>query len=80
MKLLPQASAMELHIGTIAGKLNGLIPAQRRTAPHDQLSMPRPTCSGIRPSADAGCRRRLDDLGAAGQLALASDNTLPCSR
>src|SRR6266436_1682085 len=41
-KVLPQASATgNIHIGTIAGKLNGVIPAQTpngwRT---DQLSMP----------------------------------------
>ena len=45
--MLPVASAIgNIHIGTIAGKLNGVMPAHTpngwRT---DQLSMPRPTCS-----------------------------------
>ena len=47
MKVFPQAMAIgNIHIGTIAGKLNGVIPAHTPTGwRNDQLSMPRPTAS-----------------------------------
>ncbi|MNW10387.1 hypothetical protein D3C71_2075940 [compost metagenome] len=50
-KLLPVAIAIgNIHIGTIAGKLNGVMPA---TTPSGwrmlQASMPRPTCSVYSP-------------------------------
>src|SRR2546430_15787924 len=46
-KVLPQASATgNIHIGTIAGELKGVIPAQTPSGWRiDQLSMPRPTRS-----------------------------------
>ena len=71
-KVLPQASATgNIHIGTIAGKLNGVMPAQTPSGWRtDQLSMPRPTCSVNSPfdqMRDAA--GELDDLDAAHHLA-----------
>src|SRR5210317_909440 len=47
MKVFPQAIAIgNIHIGTIAGKLNGVIPAQTPNGWRiDQLSTPLPTFS-----------------------------------
>src|SRR5207248_2982138 len=56
MKVLPVAIAIgNIHIGTIAGKLNGVMPAQTpRGWRTDQLSMPRPTCSVNSPFSRCG--------------------------
>src|SRR5258708_38618045 len=80
IKLLPQASAIgNIHIGTIAGKLNGVIPAQTpngwRT---DQLSVPRPTCSVNSPFSRCGIPQA-DSTTSAPRVTslLAWVNTLP---
>ena len=68
MKQLPVASAMgSIHSGTMAGKLNGVIPA---TTPsgcrNDQLSIPVPTCSVNSPFKQVrNAGGKLDDLQAA---------------
>jgi hypothetical protein len=56
MKQLPQASATgNIHIGTIAGKLNGVMPAQTPKGwRKDQLSILRPTCSVVSPFIKCG--------------------------
>ena len=73
MKVLPQASAIgNIHIGTIAGKLNGVMPAHTPSGWRtDQLSMPRADLLGelaLQQMRDAA--GELDDLEAAGDLAL----------
>ena len=47
MKVLPQANAIgNIHIGTMAGKLNGVIPTVTPSGCKDEwISMPRPACS-----------------------------------
>src|SRR6516162_9203578 len=69
-KVLPQASATgNIHIGTIVGKLNGVIPAQTPSGWRtDQLSIPRPTCSVNSPLSRCGMPGEFDDLGAARDL------------
>ena len=54
--VLPQASATgNIHIGTITGKLNGVMPAQTPTGWRtEKLSMPRPTCSVTSPRIRCG--------------------------
>ena len=56
MKVLPQASAIgNIHIGTIAGKLNGVMPAHTPSGWRiDQVSMPRPTVSVNSPLSRCG--------------------------
>ncbi len=56
MKVLPQASAIgNIHIGTIAGKLNGVIPAQTPSGWRtDQLSIAVPTFSANSPLSSCG--------------------------
>ena len=71
--MLPQASAIgNIHIGTIAGKLNGVMPAHTPSGwRSDQLSMPRADLLGelaLQQMRDAA--GELDDLDAAGDLAL----------
>ena len=71
--MLPQASAIgNIHIGTIAGKLNGVMPAQTPSGWRtDQLSMPRADLLGelaLEQMRDAA--GELDDLDAARDLAL----------
>ena len=81
-KVLPQASAIgNIHIGTIAGKLNGVMPAQTpigwRT---DQLSMPRPTCSVNSPFSRCGMPQANSTTSTPRVISpCASENTLPCS-
>ena len=82
MKQLPQASASgAIHSGTIAGKLNGVMPA---TTPSgwrmDQLSMPVPTCSVNSPFRSCGMPVA-NSMFSSPRVAspLASDSTLPCS-
>ena len=83
MKVLPQARASgNIHSGTMAGKLKGVMPA---TTPSgwrmDQVSMPVPTCSVNSPLRSCGMpvansmfsRPRMTSP-------LASEKTLPCSR
>ncbi len=70
---MPQASAIgNIHIGTIAGKLNGVIPAQTPSGWRtDQLSMPRPTCSVNSPFKQMrDAAGELDDFEPAHDLAL----------
>src|SRR6266478_2136634 len=82
MKQLPQASATgNIHIGTMTGKLNGVIPA---TTPRgwrsDQLSMPRPTCSVYSPFNSWGMPQANSTTSMPRVTSpLASDSTLPCS-
>ena len=61
MKVLPQAIATGyIHIGTMAGKLNGVMPATdaERLAVGIACRSPARHCARTRPSGDAGCRRR----------------------
>ncbi len=83
MKVLPQASAMgNIHSGTMAGKLNGVMPA---TTPSgwrmDQVSMPVPTCSVYSPLRSSGIPVAYSMFSRPRMTSpLASEKTLPCSR
>ena len=71
--MLPQASAIgNIHIGTIAGKLNGVMPAQTPSGWRtDQLSMPRADLLGeLALQQMRNAAGELDDLEAARDLAL----------
>src|SRR4051794_17272760 len=54
--VLPHAIAIgNIHIGTIAGKLNGVMPAHTPSGCRtDQLSIPVPTCSVYSPFSSCG--------------------------
>ena len=81
-KVLPQASATgNIHIGTIAGKLNGVIPAQTPSGwRSDQLSMPRPTCSVNSPLRRCGMPQANSTTSVPRVTSpAASESTLPCS-
>ena len=81
-KVLPQASATgNIHIGTIAGKLNGVMPAHTPSGWRtDQLSMPRPTCSVNSPFRRCGMPQANSTTSAPRVTSpAASDRTLPCS-
>ena len=72
-KVLPQAIATgNIHMGTIAGKLNGVMPAQTPTGSRsDQLSTPVPTLSLNSPLMQVRhAGRELDHLDAARDRAL----------
>ena len=71
MKVLPHAIAFaHIQIGTIAGKLNGVMPATTPAADGSRTRRRRWTpARRSRPSADAGCRRVLDILEPALHLA-----------
>ena len=82
MKVLPQASAIgNIHIGTIAGKLNGVMPAQTPSGWRtDQLSMPRPTCSVNSPFSRCGMPQANSTTSRPRVISpCASESTLPCS-
>ena len=71
-KVLPQARASgNIHIGTITGKLNGVMPtATPSGCRRFQLSMPPPTLSECRPDSSRGdAAGELHDLDAAGHFA-----------
>ena len=73
MNVLPHAIATgNIHIGTIAGKLNGVMPAHTPTGwRSDQLSTSVPTFSLNSPLSRCGMPgRELDDLDAARDRAL----------
>ncbi|MNL24466.1 hypothetical protein D3C87_1459000 [compost metagenome] len=82
-KLLPQASATgNIHIGTITGKLNGVMPA---TTPSGwrrfQLSMPPPMLSVKSVLSRLGMPQANSTTSIPRVTSpLASENTLPCSR
>ena len=81
-KVLPQASATgNIHIGTITGKLNGVMPAQTPTGWRtEKLSMPRPTCSVTSPRIRCGMPQANSTTSMPRvNSPLASDSTLPCS-
>ena len=81
-KVLPDASAIgNIHIGTIAGKLNGVIPAQTPSGWRtDQLSMPRPTCSVNSPFNKCGMPQANSTTSTPRSISpWASEKTLPCS-
>jgi len=68
MKVLPQASAIgNIHIGTIAGKLKGVLPAQTPTGCNRECaSTSRPTLPECSPLSRCGVRaahRRLARVG-----------------
>ena len=69
--VLPQAIATgNIHIGTIAGKLNGVIPATTPSGSRkEKVSTPVEIGRSSRPSAGSGCPRELDHLEAALDLA-----------
>ena len=82
MKVLPQASAIgNIHIGTIAGKLNGVMPAHTPSGWRtDQLSIPRPTCSVNSPFNRCGMPQANSTTSTPRVISpCASENTLPCS-
>src|ERR1051325_1033310 len=82
MNVLPVASAIgNIHIGTIAGKLNGVIPAQTPSGWRtDQLSMPRPTCSVYSPFNRCGMPQANSTTSTPRVISpCASEKTLPCS-
>ena len=82
IKVLPHASAIgNIHIGTIAGKLNGVMPAQTPSGWRtDQLSMPRPTCSVNSPFSRCGMPQANSTTSMPRVISpWASENTLPCS-
>ena len=82
-KVLPQLMATgNIHIGTIAGKLNGVIPAQTPSGWRiDQLSMPEPICSVNSPLSSCGMPQTNSTTSRPRiSSPLASENTLPCSR
>src|SRR5271170_6983824 len=81
-KVLPHARAIgNIHIGTIAGKLKGVIPA---TTPRgwrtDQLSIPGPTCSVNSPLSSCGMPVANSTTSSPRVASpLASEKTFPCS-
>ena len=80
MKQLPQASATgNIHIGTMAGKLNGVMPATTPSGWRSEwLSTRVPTFSVTSPfSRLRGAGREFDHLDAAGQFAQ-RHRTAPC--
>ncbi len=82
MKVLPVASAIgNIHIGTIAGKLNGVMPAHTPSGWRtDQLSMPRPTCSVNSPFSRCGMPQANSTTSRPRVISpWASEKTLPCS-
>ena len=82
MKVLPQASATgNIHIGTMAGKLNGVMPAQTPTGWRiDQLSTLVPTFSENSPFRSCGMPQANSTTSRPRmQLPLASLRILPCS-
>ncbi len=82
MKVLPQASATgNIHIGTMAGKLNGVMPTATpigwRTA---WLSMPTPMFSVISPFSSCGAPQANSTTSRPRVTSpRASEMTLPCS-
>ena len=82
MNVLPQAMAIGyIHIGTMAGKLNGVIPAQTPIGCRVvQASIPRPTCSVYSPFNNCGIPQAYSTTSRPRvSEPCASDNTLPCS-
>ena len=80
--VFPQAIATgNIHIGTMAGKLNGVMPAQTPTGWRiDQLSMPAPTLSVKSPRSRCGMPQANSTTSRPRMTSpRASDRTLPCS-
>ena len=82
MKVLPQAIATgNIHIGTIAGKLNGVIPAHTPIGWRiEYMSTPVPTCSLYSPLSSCGIPQANSTTSMPRVTSpSASVNTLPCS-
>ena len=82
MKVFPHTSASgNIHIGTIAGKLNGVIPAQTPTgSSREYASTPRPTDSECEPFSRCGAPAANSTTSMPRWTSpMASRNTLPCS-
>ena len=82
MKQLPQASATgNIHIGTMAGKLNGVMPATTPSGWRSEwLSTPVPTFSVNSPLSSCGAPVANSTTSRPRWTSpLASDSTLPCS-
>ena len=82
MNVLPQAMAIGyIHIGTIAGKLNGVMPAQTPSGCRVvHASMPRPTCSVYSPLRSCGMPHANSTTSSPRvREPPASDSTFPCS-
>ncbi len=81
--MLPQTSASgNIHIGTITGKLNGVMPAVTPSGWRScQLSMPPPTLSECRPESSRGAPQANSTTSMPRVTSpSASASTLPCSR
>ena len=81
-KVFPVASAMgNIHIGTIAGKLNGVIPTQTpRGCISEWLSTPVPTLAECSPFCRCGMPQANSTTSRPRVSSpTASENTLPCS-
>ena len=81
MKVLPQASAIgNIHIGTIAGKLNGVIPATTPTGWRSEYtSTPPATCGEYSPFSTCGMPQANSTTSSPRATSpLASSKVLPC--
>ena len=80
-KVLPQASAIgNIHIGTMAGKLNGVMPATTPTGWRiENTSTPPATCGEYSPFSACGIPQANSTTSSPRAISpLASSNVLPC--